>query len=74
MMAKFNELKYKLLDHPAYSLNLASFDYYLFLNLKKFLVGKCFLSNKKDIATIHRYFADLLESRFNDSIELLGKT
>ncbi|EFN85281.1 Histone-lysine N-methyltransferase SETMAR, partial [Harpegnathos saltator] len=33
-MAKLNELKYELLEHPACSPDLAPSDYYLFLNLK----------------------------------------
>jgi len=35
-MAKFNEFLYELLSHPTYSPDLASYDYFLFPNLKKF--------------------------------------
>ncbi|CAK9806460.1 Histone-lysine N-methyltransferase SETMAR [Anthophora plagiata] len=72
-MAKFNELKYELLKHPAYSPDLAPSDYYLFSNLNKFLAGKRFTSNDETVATVDRYFADLPESHFNNGIELLGK-
>ncbi|KYQ49483.1 hypothetical protein ALC60_11449 [Trachymyrmex zeteki] len=34
-MAKFNEFRYELLPHPAYSPDLAPCDYFLFPNLKK---------------------------------------
>lgn len=72
-MSKFNELSYELLEHPAYSPDLAPSDYYLFTNLKKFLAGKHFTSNEDAIAAVDEYFADLPESYFNDGIELLEK-
>ena len=72
-MAKFKELNYELLDHPAYSPDLAPSDYYLFPNLKKFLAGKRFTSNDEAIAAVNGYFANLPESHFNDGIELLKK-
>ena len=34
-IAKFNEFRYELLSHPAYSPDLAPCDYFLFPNLKK---------------------------------------
>ncbi|KAG5316645.1 SETMR methyltransferase, partial [Acromyrmex insinuator] len=34
-MVKFNEFRYELLPHPAYSPDLALYDYFLFPNLKK---------------------------------------
>jgi len=34
-MTKFNELRYELLLHPAYSPDLTSCEYFLFPNLKK---------------------------------------
>ena len=70
-MAKFKELNYEFLKYLAYALDLASFDYYFFPNLKEFLAGKRFISNDKAIATVNGYFVDLQESHFNDRIELL---
>ncbi|XP_025154422.1 activating transcription factor 3 isoform X2 [Harpegnathos saltator] len=67
-MAKFNELKYELLEHPAYSPDLAPSDYYLFPNLKKFLAGKRFTSNDEAIAAVDGYFAHLPESHFNNDL------
>lgn len=56
-----------------YSPDLASYDYYLFPKLKKFLTEKRFTSNNEAIATMNGYFEDLPESLFNDGIELLEK-
>ena len=65
-MAKFNELKYELPDHPPYSPDLAPSDFCLFLNLKNVLAGKCFTYN---------YFnqeVELLEKRWTKCIEVSG--
>ena len=59
-MAKFKELNYELLEHPAYSPDLAPSDYYLFPNLKKFLAGKRFTSNDEAIAAVYGYFTNLI--------------
>ena len=72
-MAKFKELNYEMLEHPAYSPDLAPTDYYLYPNLKIFLAGKRFTSNDEAIAAVNGYFANLPESHFNDGIELLEK-
>lgn len=39
VIIKIAELEWKLLPHPCYSLNLDPSDYYLFLNLKRWLAG-----------------------------------
>lgn len=72
-MAKINELKYELLDHPPYSPDLAPSDFYLFPNLKKFLAGKRFTSNEDAITVVNHYFEGLEENYFNQGIELLDK-
>lgn len=83
-MAKINELKYDLLEHPPYSPDLAPSDFWLFSHLKKFMRGKHFSSNDEVIAAVDEYFADLpenhyrngihkLEERWNKCIELLGE-
>ncbi|EFN89317.1 Histone-lysine N-methyltransferase SETMAR, partial [Harpegnathos saltator] len=64
---------YELLEHPAYSPDLAPSDYYLFPNLKKFLAGKHVTSDDEVIAAVDGYFAELPESHFNNGIELLEK-
>ncbi|KAG5328551.1 SETMR methyltransferase, partial [Acromyrmex heyeri] len=40
-MAKFNEFRYELLPHPAYSPDLAPCNYFLFPNLKEIKVTWC---------------------------------
>lgn len=72
-MAKFNELKYELLEHPPYSPDLAPSDYFLFRNLKQFLRGKRFSSNEEAIATVQQYFESLPETYYRDGIKLLEK-
>ena len=46
VMAKIHELSYELLPHPPYSPDLSPCDYFLFPNLKKWLGGKRFDSNR----------------------------
>lgn len=53
-MAKLHELVFELLPHPAYSLDLASSDY--FADLKKMLQGKRFSSNAEVITQTNAYF------------------
>jgi len=55
-MAKLNELKYELLDHPPYPPALSLYDFYLFPNLKKFLAGKRFTYNEDAMAAVNDYF------------------
>ena len=80
-MSKFHELRYELLSHPAYSPDPS--DYFLFLNLKKWLGGKRFHSNNEIISQTNTYFEDLeisyflegkqkLEKRWTKCIELKG--
>jgi len=70
-MAKINELKFELLEHPPYSPDLAPSDFWLFPHLKKFLRGKRFSSNEEVIATVEGYFAGLPENHFKDGIHKL---
>ena len=70
-MAKFQELNYEFIEHPAYSSDFAPFDYYLFLNLENTGRNR-FTSNDEAIATANGYFADKLESHFHDVIEFLS--
>ena len=81
--AKINDLKLQLLPHPPYSPDLAPSDYYLFPNLKRWLINKKFSSREEIIDAAEEYFADLsgnyvsdgikkLENRWNKCIELKG--
>lgn len=67
-MAKLNDLRYELIEHPPYSPDLAPSDFHLFPNLKKFLRGKRFSSNEEVIATVNQYFDELPENHFRDGI------
>ena len=62
-----------MLNHLLYSPDLAPSDYYLFPNLKKFLVGEYFTLNEEAIEAMDRHFADKLESFYYDGIKLLQK-
>jgi histone-lysine N-methyltransferase SETMAR len=48
-MAKIEELKFELVDHPPYSPDLAPSDFFLFPNLNKWLSGQRFFSNEEVI-------------------------
>lgn len=70
-MAKLNELKYELLPHPPYSPDLAPSDYYLFPNLKRWLMGKRFTSNEDVKCETDAYFEGLDKSYFMKGIRML---
>ncbi|EGI63733.1 FLJ37770-like protein, partial [Acromyrmex echinatior] len=65
-MAKFNEFRYELLPHPAYSPDLAPCDYFLFPNLKKWFGGKRFTTREQLIAETEAYFEGLDKSYYSD--------
>ena len=79
-MAEFNEFHDELLPHPAYSPDLAPYDYFLFPNLKKWFGGKRFTTRKQLIAETEAYFEGLdklyysndLKNRWIKCIELKG--
>ena len=70
---KLNELGFELLPHPPYSPNLAPSDYWLFVNLKKMLQGKRFVSNEELIVETEAYFVSKDESFYGKGIERLEK-
>ena len=55
-MAKFNEFRYELLPHPAYSPDLVPCDNFLFPNLEKWFGGKRFTTREQLIAEAETYF------------------
>ena len=59
------------LNHPAYSPDIASTDYYLFSNLKKFLRGKSFGFSDEAIQAVEDYLDDLDSNFFSQGIESL---
>ncbi|XP_011165249.1 histone-lysine N-methyltransferase SETMAR-like [Solenopsis invicta] len=56
VVAKLMKIGFQLVSHPPYSPDLAPLDYYLFPNLKKWLTGKRFYSNKEVIAKTNAIF------------------
>ncbi|EFN65216.1 Histone-lysine N-methyltransferase SETMAR, partial [Camponotus floridanus] len=58
LVAKLMELRFRLVPYPPYSPDLAPSDYYLFLNMKKWLAGRFYL-NEEVIAKTNAYFAEL---------------
>ncbi|KAG5306963.1 SETMR methyltransferase, partial [Acromyrmex insinuator] len=65
-MAKFNEFRYELFSHPAYSSDLTPCDYFLFPNLKKWFRGKRFTIREQLIAEPGAYFEELDKSYYSD--------
>jgi histone-lysine N-methyltransferase SETMAR len=56
--AKLVELGCKLLPHPPYSPDLATYDFFLFPNMKKWLGVKRFASNEEVITETETYLAE----------------
>ncbi|XP_076172565.1 histone-lysine N-methyltransferase SETMAR-like [Ptiloglossa arizonensis] len=57
-IAKQVKLPYELMPYPPYSPDLAPCNFFLFPNLKKWLSGKRFMSNKKVIGETQAYFTE----------------
>jgi len=70
-MAKFNEFRYELLPHPAYSSDSAPCDYFLFSNLKKWFGGKKFTTGEQLIVETEAYFEGLDKSYYSDGLKKL---
>ena len=70
-MIKIHEMGFELIPHPPYSPDLAPCDFFPFLNLKTWLGGKRFSSNKEVIDAVNAYFADLEKSYFSKGIKKL---
>ena len=68
-IAKFNEFRYELFLHPAYSPDLASCDYFLFPNLKKWFGGKRFTTREQLIVETEAYFEGLDKSYYSDDLK-----
>ncbi|KAG5333415.1 SETMR methyltransferase, partial [Acromyrmex charruanus] len=68
-MTKFNEFRYELLLHPAYSPDLVTCDYFLFPNLKKCFGGKRFTTREQLIAETEAYFEGLDKSYYSDGLK-----
>ena len=53
-----HECQFEQINHPSYSLDLASSDYYLFRNLKSNLRGARFRDDDELMAATEAWFAD----------------
>ncbi|KAG5306987.1 SETMR methyltransferase, partial [Acromyrmex insinuator] len=71
LMTKFNEFRYELLPHPAYSPDLAPCDCFRFLNLKKWFGGKRFTTREQFIAETEAYFEGENKSYYSDGLKKL---
>ncbi|KAG5334155.1 SETMR methyltransferase, partial [Acromyrmex heyeri] len=70
-MTKFNEFRYELLLHPAYSPDLTPCDYFLLPNLKKWFGGKRFFIREQLITKTEAYFEGLNKSYYSDGLKKL---
>lgn len=57
----------KLLEHPPYSPDFASSDFYLFPTLKTFQTGNCFGSN--EAVSVNLILENYPQSHFRDGIQ-----
>ena len=82
-MAKLFDLRYEILAYLPYSPDLASFDYFLFPNMKTWLGGKRLSSIEEIIDATNEYFQGFdknyflegikkFEYRYNKCIQLKG--
>ncbi|KAG5345614.1 SETMR methyltransferase, partial [Acromyrmex heyeri] len=62
---------FQQITSPAYSLDLASCDYFLFPNLKKWFGGKRFTTREQLIAETEAYFEGLDKSYYSDGLKKL---
>ena len=62
---------YKLIPHPAYSLGLASSDYFLFPNLKKDIRGCQFRSNEEVMVAVEEWVRDKDRGSFSSGLMAL---
>ena len=62
---------FEILDHPAYSPDLAPSDFYLFPTLKRELRGRIFESDDEVIAAVEEFFEEKNESYFTTGIQKL---
>ncbi|GFV30199.1 mariner Mos1 transposase [Trichonephila clavipes] len=68
-MAKIHELRFKLLDHPPYSPDLAPSDSFLFLHLKIALGGQRLSSTEEAITFVNNYFAEKNAEYYLDGLQ-----
>ena len=65
------KLGFTVLEHPAYSLDLAPSDYHLFGPLKEALRGRRFTSDEEVKETVHEWLAAQPKTFFSEGIQKL---
>ena len=63
-----NKLGFEVLEHPAYSPDLAPSDYHLFAPLKDALQGRKFSSDESVQKAVHQWLCDQPKTFFSDGI------
>ena len=71
VMSKLDEVSFEIVQHPAYSPDLAPCDYYLFTNLKKHLSGKVFSTNEEVVYAVNAYFGSMNAAFYSRGIQML---
>ena len=69
--AKLFDLRFEILPHPPNSPDLASYDYFLFPNMKTWVGGIKFSSNEEMIAATNEYFEGFDKNYFLEGIKKL---
>jgi len=70
-MAKVAEWGFEIVEHLAYSADLAPSDYFLFKNLKSYLSGKRYATNEEVISAVHAYFESQDSTFYSNGIHAL---
>lgn len=70
-MVKIHELKFKLFPRAPYSPDIAPWNYFLFLNLKKWLGGRRFSNNEEVKIAVNGYFEELDWFSYKQGMEAL---
>jgi histone-lysine N-methyltransferase SETMAR len=65
------KLKFDVMAHPSYSLDLASSDYHLFGPLKEALRGRRFTSDEVEKEAVHAWLASQPKTFFSEGIRKL---
>jgi histone-lysine N-methyltransferase SETMAR len=63
-----NHLDFEVLEHPAYSPDLAPSDYHLFGSLKNVLRGRRFSREKEVLEAVHKWLSDQPKTFFLEGI------
>jgi histone-lysine N-methyltransferase SETMAR len=65
------EFDWEVLEHPAYSPDLAPSDFHLFPNLKEFLVGRLFKSDDEVKGAVKEWLNGLAAEVYDEGVQKL---